>query len=231
MQKLYWKRNMIKNKNIVVVIILLMTIIIIYYLPQAKYVGTNFISGMDVPLTIAAWQGTDVSNTLNINTANADFNFINQALAHNYVNIGGQSLLLIVLDAGNFHHPKVCFTGAGYNIKELPDSEFQLAERSLKAHTLFIERGKDSFLSFYWIVIDKSVAHEWIEQKFKQLFYSLFNKKRIGLMIRMDIPAKEENISNATIMAKQFVNDLSHNLKPEEADYILGKKSPSPGLR
>lgn len=211
------------NKHFIVVIILLMTILVTHSIPQAKYVGTNFISGMDVPLTIAAWQGTDVSKALNINTANADFNFIDQALAHNYVNRGGQSLLLIILDAGNFHHPKVCFTGAGYNIRELPDSEFQLSERSLKAHRLFIERGKDSFLSFYWIVIDKSVAHEWIEQKFKQLFYSLFNKKRIGLMIRMDIPAKEKDINNASIMAKEFVNDLRLSLKPEEADYILGK--------
>jgi EpsI family protein len=212
-----------KNKHFIVVIVLLMTILVTHSIPQAKYVGTNFISGMDVPLTIAAWQGTDVSKALNINTANADFNFIDQALAHNYLNREGQSLLLIILDAGNFHHPKVCFTGAGYNIKELPDSEFQLSERSLKAHRLFIERGKDSFLSFYWIVIDKSVAHEWIEQKFKQLFYSLFNKKRIGLMIRMDIPAKEKDINNASIMAKEFVNDLSLSLKPEEADYILGK--------
>ena len=215
---------MIKNKHIIVVIVLLMTIIVVHYIHQAKYIGTNFISGIDIPLFFSAWQGTNVSNALNINTANADFNFINQALAHNYINREGQNLLLIILDAGNFHHPKVCFTGAGYNITELPDSEFQFSERSLKAHTLFIERGKDSFLSFYWIVIDKSVAHEWIEQKFKQLFYSLFNKKRIGLMIRMDIPAKQKDINNASIMARQFLTDLSHDLKPEDADYILGSK-------
>ena len=199
-----------------------MAIFASHYLPQAKYVGTNFIPGLEVPFTFAEWQGTDISKALNINTANADFNFINQALAHNYVNGRGQSLLFIILDAGNFHHPKVCFTGAGYNIKELPDSEFNLSGHSFKAHTLFIERGKDSFLSFYWIVINKKVAHDWIEQKYKQLVYSLFNKKKIGLMIRMDIPAKEENIKNASIMADRFINDLNRALKPKEADYILG---------
>jgi len=28
------------------------------------------------------------------------------------------------------------------------------------------------------------VAHEWIEQKAKQLFFSVFGKKRVGLMVR-----------------------------------------------
>ncbi len=212
------------SKHIIIIFLLLIAISVSYFAPRAKYVGTNFISAMEVPLAFAEWQGTDVSKALNINTADTNFNFINDAIAYNYVNRNGKNLLFIILDAGNFHHPKVCFTGAGFDITELPDTEFQLVNRSLKTHTLFTTRDNESFLSFYWIVIDKNVAHEWLEQKFKQLYYSMFNKKKIGLMIRMDIPAKKEDISNASAMAKQFTYNLSQALKRDEAEYILGGK-------
>jgi hypothetical protein len=169
--------------------------------------GTNFISELEVPYAFSEWQGRDVTKQLNINTADTNFNFINEAFANQYINSKGKNLLFIILDAGNFHHPKVCFTGAGYKIKELPDTEFHTPKRSFKA-----------------IVIDKKIAHEWIEQKFKQLYFSMINKKRIGLMVRLDIPAKEADIEDAMILAKQFVNDLSLTLQPEQAGYILGEK-------
>jgi EpsI family protein len=187
-------------------------------------VGTNFISELEVPYTFTEWQGQDVSKKLNINTADTTFNFINKALANQYINSKGERLLFIILDAGNFHHPKVCFTGAGYKIKELDDTEFHTPDRSFKAHTLFTERGSESSLSFYWIVIDKKISHAWIEQKFKQLYFSMLSKQRVGLMVRLDIPAKKDNIEEAMIMAKQFINDLSQTLQSEQAGYVFGEK-------
>ncbi len=212
-----------KHKNIIVIVLLLAVILLSYTVPRAKYLGTDFISKLDIPFTFNGWRGKDVSEALNINAADTNFNFINESLANQYVNSTGQDLIFIILDAGNFHHPKVCFTGAGYKIKELTDTEFNLSDRSFKAHTLFTQRGGESFLSFYWIVIDKNIAHEWIEQKFKQLYFSLFNKQRVGLMIRVDIPSKEENIEGSLILAKQFIHDLTLSLKPEQADFIFGE--------
>jgi EpsI family protein len=194
-----------------------------YAFPRVKYVGTNFISKLEVPVESPEWKGRDVTSSLNINVEEMRFGFINEALGHEYVNSQGKNLLFIILDAGNFHHPKNCFISSGFKIKELPDTEFNLPGRDLKAHTLFTERGKNSFLSFYWIVIDKNIAHEWIEQKLKQLYFSIFNKKTVGLMVRVDIPAREDNIEDAITLAKQFVNDLNQTLQPEHADYILGE--------
>ena len=215
---------MLKLKYIIVIVLLLTVIIVSYSVPKAKYVGTNFIPELNIPFTFSTWQGKDVSQSLNINAANTNFNFINNGLAYSYVNHSGQNLLFIVLDAGNFHHPKVCFTGAGYKIRELPDSDFHIPSRNLKAHTLYTEKENASFLSLYWIVIDKNLAHDWIEQKFKQFYYSLFNKQRIGLMIRIDIPVTEDTIKAASMTAKQFIGDLSVALKPKDADYILGSE-------
>ncbi len=213
-----------KSKKYLIVIILLMfSILIGYSLPKAKYTGTSFIPGLKIPKLISGWMGKDVTKEVGLNVKSTTYDFVSEALAYNYVNKEGKNLLFLILNAGNFHHPKVCFTGAGFKIKELADTEFRLPNHTLKSHTLFTERGRDNFLSFYWIVIDKNVAHEWIEQKFKQLFFSLFGNKRVGLMVRVDIPAKEEDIDDATNLAKQFINDLGGALSPEQADYIFGE--------
>jgi EpsI family protein len=208
----------------IVIVLLLMGILLTFAFPRVKYAGTNFISELDIPLNFFGWKGRDVSNDLDINVEEFRFNFINDALAHQYTNKDGNMLLFIVLDAGNFHHPNVCFTASGYKIKELPDTTFSFLNHTIKAHTLFIQKDKESFLSFYWIIIDKNIAHEWIEQKLKQLYFSFLNKRRIGLMVRIDIPIKEAEINNARNLANEFIKDLSINLEPRRVDYLLGKR-------
>jgi EpsI family protein len=212
----------VNSKKTLTVIILILTILISYSLPKAKYTGTGFISELKIPQEISGWTGRDVTKEVGLNVSSSRYDFVSGALAYQYINKEGKSLLFIILDAGNFHHPKVCFTGAGFKIKELPDTEFHLSNHILKTHTLFTERGREHNLSFYWIVIDKDVVHEWIEQKAKQLFFSLFGKQRVGLMVRVDIPVKEDDIHNAMIMAEHFLNDMMSNLTSDQAEYIIG---------
>lgn len=211
------------KKTLTVLIILILTILISYSLPKAKYTGTGFVSELKIPKKISGWTGRDVTKEVGLNANSSTYDFVSEALAYQYVNEEGKSLLFIILDAGNFHHPKVCFTGAGFKITELPETEFNLSNHTLKTHSLFTKRGLDNNLSFYWIVIDKDVAHEWVEQKIKQLYFSLFGKKRVGLMVRLDIPTTEANIGETRKLASQFVNDLNQALLPEQADYIFGE--------
>lgn len=211
-----------KTKYIIVISLLLLVIIANKTIPQTKYMGTNFISSLEIPSDLNSWKGRDISDALNINANNTMFNFINDATAYQYVNNEGKSLIFLILDAGNFHHPKVCFTASGYTIKELPDTEFESGNHTFQAHTLFTERENQSFLSFYWIVIDKNIAHEWIEQKFKQLYFSLLNKKRVGLMVRIDIPARPDNYIEALELAREFIPDLRERLNADQAGYIFG---------
>ncbi len=211
-------------KQITVIVLLMTAILASYAIPRVRYAGTNFISNIGIPAEFQEWKGEDVTEILEINTEESSFNFINDAVAFEYVDLQGDNLLFIILDAGNFHHPKVCFTSAGFDIRELGATEFMLPDHTFKAHTLFTERDNNTFLSFYWIVIDKNIAHEWIEQKFKQLYFSILNKERVGLMVRIDIPAREENIGAAMTLARKFVADLNQSLQPEQADFIFGEK-------
>jgi EpsI family protein len=211
------------RKSLVVILLLLSTIVISLIFPENKYTGTNFLSTLTVPYKIPNWQGKDVKETLNLNSQGTTADFISNLIAYQYVNDNGTQLFFIILDAGNFHNPKTCFTSAGYKIKELPDTEIHISDHTFKSHTVYIERGKDSYVSTYWIIIDNKIVHEWIEQKLKQLYFSMFNKKRIGLMVRIDIPARENTIDNALLLTNQFVSALHKSLPPEKADYIFGK--------
>lgn len=211
-------------KHYIVIILIAAAIAFVQMLPQVQYTGTRFISTINLPTQFAEWKGIDISESLNINVDEARFNFINDAAAYQYFDSTGNSLIFIVLDAGNFHNPKVCFTSSGHDIKELNDTEISLPGHRLKAHTLLTEKEGKRTLSIYWIIIDKDVAHEWIEQKYKQLYFSMFNKKMIGLMVRADIPLKGDRIEEAVTLGKQFFYDLYRSIELQHVDYMFGEK-------
>ena len=209
--------------TIAIVILLISAIALSFVLPRSKYSGTNFLSNTKIPTSLSEWSGKDVSAALALNSIGDQYNFISEAIAYQYINKEGKKLLFIILDAGNFHHPKNCFISSGYRTSDLSDTVFHASNHSFKAHCLFTEKGTETFLSFYWIIIDKEIAHAWIDQKIKQVFFSLFNKKRVGLMVRIDIPTEEKNIEASMDLARQFIKDLIQSLPPEQAGYIFGK--------
>lgn len=131
--------------------------------------------------------------------------------------------MMLILDAGNFHNPKICFSGAGYKLKELDDIEINVLNRRLKAHVFYAQKGNEGLLLVYWMCIDKKIV-DWTGQKVKELFYSLINKKRMGLMIRLDIPAGQDDIPGAVLFARKFIQNLAASLPPNQAEYLFGKK-------
>lgn len=207
----------------IVSILLLCSVVISYSVPRATYVGSNAISKIDIPLKVNNWQGRDVSDQLKLDITIDTNKFISDAKIIQYVNKQGDKLHFIILDAGNFHHPNVCFTAAGYEIKELDDTELILPGRTIRAKTLYTEKNQESAVSLYWIIIDKKITSNWIEQKIKQLYFSMFNKKRVGLMVRIDITTDSDNIDNTINTAKQFIHELNPSLSPERAEYLFGK--------
>ncbi|MBI5056286.1 MAG: EpsI family protein [Nitrospirae bacterium] len=213
-----------KYKYWVVIILLLSGAVLSFAFTKEKYVGTGFIAKLDLPVVVAKWRGENITEEVNGSIQRSTANFISDMLSYQYTNNEGKKLLFIILDAGNFHHPKGCFTSAGFNIRELDDTEFNVMGRRLQTHTLFTEKGEEKFLSFYWIIIDKNIVHEWIDQKIKQLYFSLFNKKRVGLMVRIDVLTDKDKMKDSMIIAKDFINDMSKTLHQEELDYIFGQR-------
>ena len=212
-----------------IAILLLLTSILLSFAVQkgTKYVGTTFISDLKLPYTITDWQGKDVK--VGISEGDDRYNFIGEIIAREYINKDGEGLLLLVLNARDFHYPNLCFTSSGFEVKELEKAEFQASGRTFKVNAIFTQRTKkktnttEQYLIIYWIVIDKKFIPHWVEQKLRQLYFSLFNKKDVGLMVRIDVPIRKNNIEESLTLAKQFVSDFSQTLSTEQADYVFGK--------
>ena len=198
------------------------TMLLSFAFPRVKYTGTDMLSLLQVPSQVKSWNSRDVSDTFDLKDTR--YNFINSVFARQYVSDSGESLFFIILDASNFHHPQICFGSSGYAVKPAGDLEMNANGRRFKAHALFMKKKQGSMLVVYWISIDKKTV-DWTEQKLSQFFFSLFNKKKVGLMGRLDIPASEENIQNALRFAKDFISDVSRNMQPEDADYLFGAAS------
>ncbi|MCF6156577.1 MAG: EpsI family protein [Candidatus Brocadia sp.] len=215
------------KKGLITIIILLSAIIYCFgFHKTKKYESLNILSELKIPLEISGWQGSDVEQEWN---KNEEYNFISQALDREYVNMDGKNLFLLILDAGNFHNPKVCVNGSGFKVIELNDSEFHVLNRSFQAHSLYAEKDADRFLIIYWICIDKNIV-DWTGQKIKRLWLSLIDKKSAGLMIRLDIPTKEDSIEDAFRLAKEFIADFGQAISPEQAGYIFGNPVTFSGL-
>lgn len=194
---------------------------------QTEYVGSRFISGLSMPGSFAGWEGEDLSEGLRANLQDARYKFISEALAYRYTDKDEKGLLFMIINARDFHYPNACFRSSGYKVKEMENAELNAAGRVINAHTIFAEHiGKgEKTLLLYWIVIDKKPISNWAEQKIKQLYFSLFDKENIGLLVRLDIPVGSDNVEQGLALARRLVSDLSGAMSDEEADYIFGKNN------
>ena len=200
-----------------------MTIFISFGLQKPKYISEDILGKLNIPYSLSDWRSEDASDSIN-QRADDRYNFISDIFARVYGIRDGDSLLFIILDAGNFHHPKVCFGSSGYKIKELEDTQFDIPNGKLKAKTLLALKGEsdEGFVLVYWIVINKKQV-DWTEQKMKQLWFSLLNKEKQGLMMRLDIPVTNGDPKAAISLAKRFIADISYEMSDEDMGYIFGR--------
>ncbi len=209
------------NRQIFAAILLLGAIAASFALPKTKYKSPDILSKLDIPFRFSGWQGKDAGNLFN--PAELRSNFISNIFARIYANQDKESLLLLILDAGNFHNPKVCSRGEGNTITDLPNLELRTKDHTFQAQAIYVQKGNDAgTVLIYWICINKKLVN-WTGQKIMQLLYSMFNKEKIGLMVRLDINTRKENLNSAYELARKFVSDISSKISPEQAEYIFGK--------
>lgn len=203
------------------IVLLLATIVVAFGLPKPKYESPDIIAALDIPTHLRGWRSKDVAKELNLRQDDR-YAFISDIFARNYSTPFGENLLFLVLDAGNFHHPKVCFGSSGFKIEELDDTELAAGGRTFRAKTLLARKGSGGFIIIYWMVINKQRVG-WTEQKFQQIWHQLFNKQKTGVMGRLDIPIQGNNTRLAVNLAQKFIRDLSRGIPEDDAEYMFGK--------
>jgi EpsI family protein len=208
------------TKQIIAMVLIGIAILIVFALPKPKYQSLNILKQITIPAEFGEWTSKDVSQNLDINDDR--YKFMSDIFARTYTRKDGATLLFLVLDAGNFHNPKVCFGSSGYKIKELKDEQIQAGGRSIKATCLFTQKPGESYVLMYWMCLDKEITG-WTGQKVQEFFASIIGKKKTGLMVRFDIPASEQTTANAIALGKQFITDLTQSLSPQDFEFIFGK--------
>ena len=217
------------NKKVYVTnAVLLFTIIFCFAFSGAetkKYVNKDIISQLEIPYQIGDWSGKDVEDDWNLDEKTSSF--AEQSINREYVNKKGESLFLLVLNVSNLHTPKSCASSAGFKIQELDDTEFSIPLHNqgenykIKAYTLHMEKDTNAYLIFYWICIDKKRV-DWVQQKMKLLWFSMFNAERVNIMMRLDIPSNGVNLNDSLKLAREFVTCLGQSFSKETSEYLFG---------
>lgn len=204
-----------------VTLIIILSALIIFSLtaPKTKYQGLNILKAINIPYNLYNWEGKDIGE---FNTSDDRYNFISDVISRQYTSRYKETLLMLILDAGNFHNPKVCYSSSGYNVTEHPDTIIELQNKTLKTYTLEMKKENENTLLIYWLCINKQQI-DWTGQKLKELWYSILGKKKAGLMIRLEIPVIRGNIAGAKNLTNRFLKDMLRNLTEEDAEYIFGK--------
>lgn len=206
------------KRPLIAITLIIVTMAASFAIPRPKYVPTNILKEVTLPLSAGTWTGQDVDQKLNL--GEGLLSYIGDILMRKYVNDKGEVVYLIVMDAGNFHHPKLCFSGSGYNPKDMPDTNLDNGG-NFNAPTVFFEKKQADTLVLYWLCIDKQRVN-WSQQKSKEFFYSLIGKKRTGVIVRLDIPGPESRIKSSLAAAKDFVKTMRGQMSAHDAAFIFG---------
>ncbi|MFH1238872.1 MAG: exosortase C-terminal domain/associated protein EpsI [bacterium] len=207
-------------KNLIVLTLIILTAAASFLLPKTKYTSPDILGQLRIPEKFHYWASKDVSAEFNPNDLR--YNFISRVFARQYVNKYKQYLTFLILDAGNFHNPKVCYGSSGYKSRDLDIPRIKIKNRALKATAVFFEKPGESCVIVYWITINKKPV-DWTGQKLLQLWYSLFNKEKAGLMVRLDIPATPQTVDSALKLAQEFISQIASQIPPDQQDYLFGK--------
>ena len=208
------------HKSFIATFFLIITIALAFGIPKTKYQGTDIIASLNLPQTIPGWNSEDISNEIDL--GGKKMNFLGHALAREYDKDNGPLLYLFILDANNFHHPKACIGGAGFDSQDLQDIKFKLPNHTWKAKAIYFQKQNEGFLTIYWICINKKQV-DWTGQKLIQLWDSLYSKKKPGVMVRIDITATSDQIEQASQTIQELLTDLATQIPPEQQDYLFGK--------
>lgn len=218
--------SIFKDRSFRILMMLAVTFALSFGLPHPKYKSTDVLKQLHIPTYFAGWLGRDLDTAQKLMDEN--YNFINALFLREYTDIEGKSILLYFLDAGNFHNPKVCLTGAGFKIHELDDTVFTFKTPArgkaapFSGTSIYISNKENGALVTYWMIINGRKVG-WIQQKMTEFWCSLIGKRKAGLMVRIDFPTTEADLPHAREMVRSFVASLEHAVTPEDRWLIFGR--------
>ena len=223
-----------KVKALIIIAIISISILASFGLPKIKYQSFDIIKHLEIPLLIGKWTGKELPND---EKDAKKWDFINKSKQYHYYKLygpylynyysfskrDGTQIYFSLLNAGNFHNPKNCYTGIGYKPRYEGKHNIIMGKNTLYQFDSYLMLKKNSdLLTTYWMCVDGKRVN-WLELKLNELICSLTNKESINLLIRIDVPTNRSNTDNALAITKGFIRDLYRTLDKNKLVYIFGK--------
>ncbi len=189
--------------------------------PRNAYQGTGAIDGIVLPSKAGEWYGQDIPNDLKI--GKGLFGYISGLKTMAY-RANGLTVYFTIIEGGNFHNPKLCFQGAGYQSKDLGTVTYLIGGQTLRTQSVIFKRSGQDILVFYWMCVNKKTV-TWTEQKFKEFWASLIGQTKVGFIVRLDIPLNEDEVPLALPFVKDLVAKVYEGVSGEDRALIFGNDS------
>jgi hypothetical protein len=213
-----------RTKSLIIIAIISISIAVSFFLPKIRYQGFDIIKYLSIPLSIGNWFGRVMPNT--DEELKEKFTFINKSKQYYFWKKDGSEIYFSLLNAGNFHNPKNCYTGIGYKPRYEGTNNIKLAKNTtLQFDSWLMLKKNNDLLTTYWMCIDgKKVS--WLELKLNELICSLTNRKSINVLTRIDVPTNPKDTDKALMLTKNFIRDLYGSLDKNKRFYLFGEKLP-----
>jgi len=226
-----------KAKSLIFIAIIFITIFVSFFSPKIKYQSFDIIRFLNIPLTIGSWFGEEMPSD---EEEMKKWDFINKSKqyyfwkeyesepfnSYHFSNEEGAEIYFSLLNAGNFHNPKSCYTSIGYKARLEGTYTVKLSKNTALQFDSFLMLKKDNdLLTTYWMCVDGKKVN-WLELKLNELICSLTNRKSINMLTRIDVPTNPGNTDDALNLTKEFLHDLYKTLDKKKKSYIFGEQVP-----
>jgi EpsI family protein len=212
---------MVKAKSLIIIAIIFITILVSFYSPKIRYQSFDILEYINMPLSIGNWLGKELPNK--DEEEKKAFTYINKSKQYYFWKKDGSEIYFSLLNAENFHDPKVCYTGIGYKPRYEGTHKINLSKSTtLQFDTYLMLKKNNTLLTTYWMCINGKNVN-WLELKLNKRIYALTNKESINVLTRIDVPTNPKNTEKALAVTKDFLRDLYRILDKNKSVYVFGK--------
>ncbi|MBI5788566.1 MAG: EpsI family protein [Candidatus Schekmanbacteria bacterium] len=152
--------------------------------------------------------------------------FLNEVLMRTYVRSDGAVVWLAITYGSDqrqsftIHLPEGCYRASGFDVETVGKRAVFNNNVQLKR---LIARGQGVTEPIsYWVILDGLVVTNHMERKFKQLYYTIFEKPAYGALMRVSSLAHEGNTERAYEVQEDFIKKLAAGLPEDMRDTLFG---------
>lgn len=208
-----------------VVLALILTMILSFSFSGRGSFHSDILSELKIPREFSGWTGEMLPDNY-LRLEDQKYDFINSFFGAEYVREGEDYLIFTIVDADHFHHPKVCYSGAGYEIREIQGHSVSICEnKNLELSLYRIQKKEERFFMAYWICTDKELT-DWSTQLRRQFWNSLTRKDSVSFMMKIEIPFDEGKEEDALQTLDAFIREFCHTMPSPDKEFFFGALPP-----